>query len=158
MDVDADRELPLAEAAAALGLSAEALRMRWRRGKARGRRDDAGRIWIVLNGPERPPGHRPNADRSTSEQSELVSVLRGQVSDLQKRLDSAEQAQAEMRRLLLASQQQIAELTKRLPELPPPVETAPPPPPTETKPPEPKPSAAERAPFNPLSMFWPWVR
>jgi len=168
MDVDADRELPLAEAADELGLTSEALRMRWRRGKARGRRDDAGKVWIVLgpNKPEQPTGRRPNADRSKPEQSnELVEVLKGQVSDLQKRLDAAEQAQSEMRRLLLSSQQQLAEMTKRLPELPAPeaVRAAPEPAPQSdpapgfSPPPKPAP-AAERAPFNPLSIFFPWVR
>ena len=139
MDVEPDRELPLAEAAIELGLTAEALRMRWRRGKVRGRRDDAGKVWIVL-GPEQSTGRRPDANRSKPEQaSELVEALKGQVADLQKRLDAAEQAQSEMRRLLLAGHQALADLTKRLPELPP------------------SENMSELAP-TPARRWWPWAR
>lgn len=156
------RELPLAEAAAELGISTEALRMRWRRGRVQGRRD-AGRIWIAVD--EHAGQQRPGNDRAATEQQfTVVELLRDQVADLRKRLDAADQAQAEMRRLLLASQQQIAELVKRHAELPPPAAATPPETPAEPPPPPPParspiPSVEQRPLENPLMMFWwPWLR
>lgn len=110
------REVSLTEAATVLNLTPEAVRMRWRRGKLKGRRDGS-RILIELEGdraPEQPTGQ----DRTAPGQGQIVEVLQAQVTDLQKRLDEAQQAQAEMRRLLLQSQAQVAEMTKRLPALP----------------------------------------
>ena len=137
------RELPLAEAAAELHLTPEAVRMRWRRGKLKGRRDDAGRIFIALEGAAE---QRPGNDRSAPGQADLVDVLKAQVSDLQRRLDAADQAQSEMRRLLLQSQAQVSDLTQRL-ALPAPVEAE--------GAAEPEPGPIRRAGFT-LAMLWPW--
>jgi len=135
-------ELPLAEAAARLGMTAEALRMRVRRGRVKGRKDEAGRVWVTLNEPEQPTGHRPDTDRADRDPADdAVSILKAQVVDLQKRLDTAEQAQSEMRRLILSSQSQAAELTKLLP---PPDAAV-----TNTE-------AGDPQPGKPKRKFWPW--
>ena len=138
------RELPLAEAAAELRMTPEAVRMRWRRGKLKGRRDEAGRILISIEGDQ--AEQRPGNDRSAPGQADLVDVLKAQVSDLQRRLDAADQAQSEMRRLLLQSQAQVSDLTQRL-ALPAPVEAE--------GAAEPEPGPIRRAGFT-LAMLWPW--
>lgn len=168
IEAQADRELPLAAAAAAMGMSVEALRMRFRRGKVRGRKDAAGRLLIAVPGQaEQPTERQPDAAQATPGQGvqvELTALLRDQVADLRRRLDASEEAQAEMRRLLMASSQQIAELTKRLVELPPPSPASPakakareidPEPPAS--PPTPKPeNQAPPNPFAAWSVFWPF--
>lgn len=134
------REVPLTEAAAVLKLTPEAVRMRWRRGKLKGRRDGS-RILIELQ--DRGPEQATEQDRTTPGPAQVVEVLQAQVADLQKRLDEAQQAQAEMRRLLLQSQAQVAEMTKRMPALPAPGDGAEAPhPPTE--------------PERKRRSWWPW--
>ena len=135
------REVPLSEAATVLNLSPEAVRMRWRRGKLKGRRDGS-RILIELE--DRPPEHPTGHDRSSAGQAQVVEVLQAQVADLQKRLDASSQAEAELRRLLLQSQSQVAEMTKRLPALPAPGDE------TEAPGPEDNPPAKKRR------SWWPW--
>lgn len=138
------KELPLAEAAARLNMTPEALRMRWRRKKVKGRRDDQNRIWIEVSEAEQPTGQRPNSPNNTSEQGGIVDVLKAQVADLQHRLDAADRAQEQMRQLLLQSQMQVTDMTKRLPG-PPAEEPAPDAPKAETVEPE-----------SPKRGFWPW--
>jgi chromosome condensin MukBEF ATPase and DNA-binding subunit MukB len=135
------KELPLSEAAAQLGMTPEALRMRWRRKKVKGRRDDQNRIWIEVSEAEQPTGQQPN---KTSENGGIVDVLKAQVADLQHRLDAADRAQEQMRQLLLQSQMQVADMTKRLAG----------PPAYQPVPDEPKAETVE--PERPKRGFWPW--
>jgi len=96
--------LPLAEAARALGLSEEALRMRLRRGRVDGYKGEDGRLYI------RVPGATPPAAPAEPAPA-AVALMTEEIADLRRRLDEAERAQAEMRRLLLQAQQNLVELT-----------------------------------------------
>lgn len=133
-------ELQIAEAAARLGVSVDALRMRWRRGKISGRRDEDGKVWIEVG--EQPPSTRElpkeHAEQINPAQRELIEALKGEVTDLRHRLDQADQAQNELRRLLLTAQQQALDMARKIPELPAPADHKPEPPPSKS--------------------WWPWRR
>ncbi len=112
------RRYTVAEAAGVLGLSAEAVRSRLARGTLEGIKEN-GTVYVVLAADQaHDQAHdqaQPNGDRASArapDQTALVDVLRDQVEDLRRRLDSAEEANRENRRI-------IAALTQRIPELPP---------------------------------------
>ena len=107
--------LTIDQAAAELGLSREAVRHRVRRGTLAGERVNG--QWRVHIGRPRParrptterPDERPAAEREIVRLEELVGVLKAEAGELRgelgwfrQRLEEAETAQAEMRRLLLA--------------------------------------------------------
>lgn len=132
-------ELQIAEAAVRLGVSVDALRMRWRRGKIPGRRDGDGRVWIEVGeqSPKPPEPPKEQAEQSTQAERELIDALKGEVTDLRHRLDQADQAQNELRRLLLSAQQQALDMVRKIPELSAPADSKP----------EPLPSG---------KRWWPW--
>lgn len=168
-----EQALPLARAAAALGTTPEALRMRMRRGRLKGYKGEDGRLYVVvdLDAAQAAPTHRsngPSSDLTTPEPgpTRLVTALESEVADLRRRLDEAERAQSELRRLLLLSQQSITQLSRRVGELPaperdnasesPPIEH---PAPARAEPPSPPPAPEPDppvAPPPPRPMIWPW--
>ena len=98
-------ELPIAEAAEHLGISPEALRKRITRRTVRGHK--RGRQWyVVLDGPSGQPSGRSDAASGrhpdTNGHQRLIDQLRDENAWLRRRLEEAETAQAEMRRLVLA--------------------------------------------------------
>jgi hypothetical protein len=135
--------LPLARAAALLGISAEAVRMRLRRGSINGFKGSDGRLYVRLPDRqdegaalERAQA-RPVDDRSESVSpvriaargddaaatedrlvgalaERLMATLEGEVADLRRRLDEAERAGGELRRLLLMAQQSIEDLSRKV--------------------------------------------
>ena len=103
------RRYTVAEAAGVLGLSAEAVRSRLARGTLEGTKEN-GTVYVVLDADQaHPNGDRADA-RTAAQTALLVDALRDQVEDLRRRLDSAEEANRENRRI-------IAALTQRIPEL-----------------------------------------
>jgi hypothetical protein len=108
------RWLPVAEAARQLGLSERGLRGRITRGQALAQQTAAGwRVAVPEPLPE-PPDSLPEpvteASGTVTEPPwrELVDVLEATVGDLRGRLDTSEQANSELRRLLALALQRPA--------------------------------------------------
>ena len=111
-----ERRYTVAEAADVLGLSAEAVRSRVARGTLPSTKEN-GTVFVLLGADRaRPNGHpngtqaHPNGAQAADQTALLVDALRDQVADLRRRLDSAEEANRENRRI-------IAGLVQRVPEL-----------------------------------------
>ncbi len=105
------RRVTVPDAADALGITVEAVRGRIKRGKL-GHVKDAGTVYVLLPIDGARPdktSHQPDNDRIT-DQSKLIGVLEAQVEDLRARLDRADEANRENRRI-------IAGLVQRIPEL-----------------------------------------
>ncbi len=99
------------DAADALGITVEAVRGRIKRGKL-GHVKDGGTVYVLLPIDQTRPdktSHQPDNDRIT-DQSKLIEVFEAQVEDLRARLDRADEANRENRRI-------IAGLVQRIPEL-----------------------------------------
>jgi hypothetical protein len=99
----ARQRLTVQEAAEALGASVDAVRSRIRRGTLDHEKDPSGRVFVWL-------GDDQAADepqRQVEGSPELVDALRAQVEDLKARLDRAEEAARENRRLLAAALERI---------------------------------------------------
>ncbi len=105
------RRVTVPDAADALGITVEAVRGRIKRGKL-GHVKDGGTVYVLLpidgTRPDK-TSHQPDNDRIT-DQSKLIEVLEAQVEDLRARLDRADEANRENRRI-------IAGLVQRIPEL-----------------------------------------
>jgi hypothetical protein len=105
------RRVTVPDAAAALGITVEAVRGRIKRGKL-GYVKDGGTVYVLLPIDQTRPdktSHQPDNDRIT-DQSKLIEVLEAQVEDLRARLDRAEEANRENRRLLAAAFERIPAL------------------------------------------------
>ncbi len=105
------RRVTVPDAADALGITVEAVRGRIKRGKL-GHVKDGGTVYVLLPLDQTRPAktsHQPDNDRIT-DQSKLIEVLEAQVEDLRGRLDHADEANRENRRI-------IAGLVQRIPEL-----------------------------------------
>ncbi len=102
------RRVTVPDAADALGITVEAVRGRIKRGKL-GHVKDGGTVYVLLPIEQTRPdttSHQPDNDRIT-DQSKLIEVLESQVEDLRARLDRAEEANRENRRLLAAALERI---------------------------------------------------
>jgi hypothetical protein len=102
------RRVTVPDAADALGITVEAVRGRIKRGKL-GHVKDGGTVYVLLPIDRTRPdttSHQPDNDRIT-DQSKLIEVLEAQVEDLRARLDRAEEANRENRRLLAAAFERI---------------------------------------------------
>ncbi len=101
--VDAERErVTIQEAARRLGVSESAIRKRVQRGTLQHQKGGDGRVYVYLD---------TGGDAvQTPVRDELVDELRDSVRDLRERLDRAEEANRENRRI-------IAGLVQRIPEL-----------------------------------------
>jgi hypothetical protein len=190
---EAEHLLPLAEAAAAYRTTPEALRMRFRRGSISGRKGPDGRLYIQappagaqVNKPEQPTGQtgqptgrQPDTDQSLAASDRaavpdpgrhdefaerLIKTLEGEVGDLRHRLNEAERGQAELRRLLLQSNQALADSARAVADLSSRIALPPPEPlEGESHPDSDRAMAGEgeqpREPARPSSRwrrFWPW--
>ncbi len=103
------RRVTVPDAADALGITVEAVRGRIKRGKL-GHVKDGGTVYVLLPIDQTRPdttSHQPDNDRIT-DQSKLIEVFEAQVKDLRARLDRADDANRENRRI-------IAGLIERLP-------------------------------------------
>ncbi len=102
------RRVTVPDAADALGITVEAVRGRIKRGKL-GHVKDGGTVYVLLpidgTRPDK-TSHQPDNDRIT-DQSKLIEVLEAQVEDLRARLDRADDANRENRRLLAAALERI---------------------------------------------------
>ena len=120
---DRTARLTVPEAADVLGISAEAVRSRLARGTLDGTKEN-GTVYVVLDADRARARTHPNGDQTrpneaqTPDQTALVDALRDQIEDLRRRLDSAEEANRENRRI-------IAALTQRIPELQAPASSGP---------------------------------
>ncbi len=102
------RRVTVPDAADALGITVEAVRGRIKRGKL-GHVKDGGTVYVLLSIDQTRPdktSHQPDNDRIT-DQSKLIEVLEVQVEDLRARLDRADDANRENRRLLAAALERI---------------------------------------------------
>ena len=108
--------LTVPEAARALGITESAIRGRIKRKTLRSYRE-AGAVYVVLQGDEPPPS-RDEPSGESSDQSELVAVLREQ-------LQAERQAHAEARRLLMAALERIPPQIEAPRESPVPTEDTP---------------------------------
>jgi hypothetical protein len=118
-DSTADRtlRLPVSEAAGALGISAEAVRQRIKRGTVATEKDASGTVYVLLDADMT----RTNADstpdmtgKRSLDQTDLVEVLKEQVTYLREQLDQERQSRTEERR---RHDTLLAQLMQRIPEL-----------------------------------------
>lgn len=112
----------VAEAARVLGLSAEAVRMRIKRGTLVSEKSE-GTVYVLLNAAQTRPNEdqtsEPTANRTgglTADQADLVETLRSEVEFLREELQRREEVHVEENR---RKDTIIAQLTQRIPELPP---------------------------------------
>ena len=119
------QRVTVADAAVLLGISEDAVRSRLKRGMLRRETGNDGTVFVVLDADRPSTDQRPMNDRqadqtstdhSPSGASEVVEVLRDEVSHLRDQLDHEREASSELRRI-------IAALTARIPELEAPRET-----------------------------------
>ena len=118
-DQPTERRVTVPEAAVLLGISEDAVRSRLKRGTLGREKGPDGTVYVSLGGAD--TTDRPTTNRSTNnqlttnrstDQSELVEVLRDQVAHLREQLDQEREANRENRRI-------IAGLVQRVPELEP---------------------------------------
>ena len=139
-----ETRVTIQEAARLLGVSEGAVRKRVKRDTLRHDKDEAGRIYVYLDGGTRRVDEGidevPHPDSSA-----LISELRSHNATLREQLEAEREANRENRRI-------IAVLTSRIPELEPPRETPSEAPEARVTPSEPVPNAetppeAERVPW-----------
>ena len=101
--VDAERErVTIQEAARRLGVSESAIRKRVQRGTLQHLKGRDGRVYVYLD-----MGETQEDKVRDPSRDELVGTLRDTVRDLRERLDRAEEANRENRRLLAAALERI---------------------------------------------------
>lgn len=100
--------MPLAEAAEALGLPVNTLRSRFKAGKIRGERDNAGRLFVWIDA-SKPPSKKAasNSSKRLRNEGELES-LKAHVETLKGQLAKAEDRAAEWQSKAEAAQAEIA--------------------------------------------------
>jgi hypothetical protein len=98
------------QAADHLGTTVDAIRKRVQRGTIPYDKDAEGRVWILLD-TGRPrqdtTGRRQDDDQPQSDNSALISEMRGRIEDLQAQLEAERQAHSEARTLLLRALERI---------------------------------------------------
>ncbi len=101
--VDAERErVTTQEAARRLGVSESAIRKRVQRGTLQHQKGGDGRVYVYLD-----VGETEEDTLWDTSRDELVDTLRDTLRDLRERLDRAEEANRENRRLLAAALERI---------------------------------------------------
>ncbi len=110
---DALDKLSVSEAASRLGVTQSAVRKRVQRGQIPYEKDERGHTFVYLSRDESRNGSRdehtgPSRETARDESRDAyVSALEDQVRDLRERLDRAEEANREHRRLLAAALERI---------------------------------------------------
>lgn len=101
--------MPLAEAAEALGLPVNTLRSRFKAGKIRGERDNAGRLFVWIDA-SKPPSKKAasNSSKRLRNEGEL-EALKSHVETLKSQLDKAEARAVEWQGKAEALQAELAQ-------------------------------------------------
>lgn len=100
--------MPLAEAAEALGLPINTLRSRFKAGKVRGERDNAGRLFVWID-PSKQTSKKATSKNSKHLRNEgELEALRAHVETLKVQLDKAEARAVEWQGKAEAAQAEIA--------------------------------------------------
>lgn len=115
MDADRTHRYTVRDAAEVMGISAEAVRARIRRGTVESEKDPDGTVYVVLRHDRTHPDSDGTTGR-TSDRTELVEALRGEVEHLRAELQRREERhEEEIRR----RDHLLAAALARIPELPP---------------------------------------
>jgi hypothetical protein len=89
------------EAAEVMGLTVDAIRKRISRDTIPHKRDEDGRVWVLLDADQDAASKVQDTDQPQSDSSALISAKDETIATLREQLEAERQAHAEARRLLL---------------------------------------------------------
>lgn len=111
-----DVRMPLAEAAATLGVPVNTLRSRFKAGKVRGERDNAGRLFVWVT-----PSNQPSKSAFSKNSKQVrndgeLEALKAHIETLKDQLTAAEARASDWQAKAEKSQAEVFELWQRLAE------------------------------------------
>jgi hypothetical protein len=95
------------DAAATMGVTVDAIRKRIARGTITHKRDEDGRVWVLLDKDQGTASKVQDADQPQSATSTLISEMRARIESLERQLEQQREANRENRRLLAAALERI---------------------------------------------------